>query len=222
MYHFRTMRGGGAYVPPDTSTGLSWSQRPPELPRFTCGLAPQTLVKFFAAVDIAKNILGAVVFVYLYFKLRNADIEELKDEYSNNLDMQDYLNFPEWQQKGILFTFVLLFTLALIFSIILYRGARQANYSKLRIWFLYQLMSLITFSAVHIWMFIHGWLLPDRPRKLTGSLFLIFFMNYLWAGYSLYICYLLMVDISYFATSSVNNSRNGNLRMYQQQTEQFR
>lgn len=32
--------------------------------------------------------------MYLYFKLRNADIEELKDEYSNNLDMQDYLNFP--------------------------------------------------------------------------------------------------------------------------------
>lgn len=25
------------------------------------------------------------------------------------------------------------------------------------------------YSAVHIWMFIHGWLLPDRPRKLTGK-----------------------------------------------------
>ncbi len=44
-------------------------------------------------------------------------------------------------------------------------------------------------------------------------------------SYSLYICYLFMVDISHFVTSNNNAARNGGgngLRVYQQQTEQFR
>ncbi len=56
MYHFRQIRRSGAEYTPDTSTGLSWSQRPPELPRFTCGLSPQTLVKVFAGIDIVSDV----------------------------------------------------------------------------------------------------------------------------------------------------------------------
>lgn len=68
MYHFRNYRGrGGQYTPPDTSTGLAWSQRPPELPRFTCGLAPQTLVKFFAGLDIVTKQYSQLVLLQYSF-----------------------------------------------------------------------------------------------------------------------------------------------------------
>ncbi|CAL8142399.1 unnamed protein product [Orchesella dallaii] len=211
MYKFRTGAERHAnYVPPDTSTGLPWSQRPPDLPRFTCGLSPVSLVRFFAGLDIFKNVLGTALFIYLYVLLRLGDKEELLEYYSHNVDMTDFLQFPLWQQRGLLFFMMFSFLTSLAFSIIQFRGAKAHNYTKLRMWFLYQLIMLLVFTAIHIWMFIHGWLIPDRPRKLTGSLFLIFFMNYLWAGYHMYVTALLMKDITYYSGVTPRNRFNFN------------
>lgn len=141
----------------------------------------------------------------------------------------------DWQQRGLLFLILFLFLLSLGFSIVVWLGAKQVkkrlktfqeqilkhighhciyflnlqhHYRKLRYWFIYQLTLLLLYTALHVWMFFYGWFLPDRPRKIVGSLFFIFFLNYLWQGYHLYVTALLMTDITFQAGVLARNRFN--------------